>query len=134
LTGAAETVSAALSFGQLQDSDTEWQSQMAPWLESATSERPSELKPNSHLVEMVDEHTLRGKLLPFGTTRVLWDGLTLLLVLYTAVVLPVDLLVLPREFSTPLWMEVLEVFMDFVFMVRPAPAAATPYPYDEGTR
>ena len=58
--------------------------------------------------ETLDPVRLRHKLLPFGTTRSLWDLAMLVLVLYTAVVLPFDLLVVPNDEQLPTVMEGIE--------------------------
>ena len=84
-------------------SATIWQTRVAPELAAALEmegdrqERPYPLTPHSYLIETVDKAAMRWKLLPFGTFRTCFDLYTLALVLYTALTLPVILLVLPAD-------------------------------------
>ena len=78
--------------------------------------KPAPLESQGYLVEMIEPRALRWRLLPFGTFRTAWDVFILLLVIYTAVVLPFDLLVLPAGTPMPPIMDAFEILIDLTFL------------------
>lgn len=100
-----------------------WQSKVMPELATALDlegdrqERPHPLTAGSWLVETVDKAALRHKLLPNSTCRTAIDLYTLALVLYTAITLPVTLLVLPAEVEMGAALEAFEIVIDISFIL-----------------
>ena len=74
---------------------------------------------NSYLIESYSQEQLRRVILPFGTFRGLWDGLTLAFVMYTAVYMPYQLAFLLGDESTTTWdaLRVLDLMQDFIFLI-----------------
>ena len=58
---------------------------------------PTKRTAHSYLIDDFSEAELRWVILPFGTFRGIWDVVTLLLVLYTSVVLPYTLCIMPAD-------------------------------------
>lgn len=77
-----------------QDADVEWLDSMLP---GAAGEGLAEellrggYNEHSYLTELCEADELRWIMLPYSRKRTLWDALTLVLVVYTAVVLPYTL-------------------------------------------
>jgi CRP-like cAMP-binding protein len=96
------------------------------WLESMTDgfqqlESEKRFKEDSFLTEMFSTTQLRRILLPYGRFRRWWDALTLILVMYTAISLPLVICFAnPLEAATSpsqTFFQVVDVFTDVIFMI-----------------
>ena len=69
------------------------------------------------LTELLTPEDLSCILLPFSRKRNMWDLLTLMLVLYTALVLPY-VICFPdsTNWTPPQWMDTVDIISDIVFM------------------
>ena len=76
-----------------------------------------ELKDNQYLTEQYPAEMLKGVFLPFGTFKTWWDVFTLTFVIYTAVMLPMTLSFIPSSLPVPIFMVMLELLMDIVFII-----------------
>ena len=87
-------------------------------LRQATLHRlaPRRLKDSTFLVELFSASDLKRVILPFGRFRASWDLLILLLVVYTALSLPI-VLAYPDADATFDALRDLELAMDFLFMI-----------------
>jgi hypothetical protein len=87
-------------------------------LRQATLHRlaPRRLKDSTFLVELFSASDLKRVILPFGRFRASWDLLILLLVVYTALSLPI-VLAYPDADATFDAVRDLELAMDFLFMI-----------------
>ena len=86
-----------------------------------------EFDENSYLTEMFPPEVLKKRIMPFGKFRFFWDLFTLVLVLFTAISLPLVLFfkMAPGDLHGPdpcnpshgdNFLAFLDVFMDFVFL------------------
>ena len=87
-------------------------------LRKATLHRlaPRRLKDSTFLVELFSKSDLKHVILPFGRFRTYWDLLILLLVVYTALSLPI-VLAYPDADATFDAVRELELLMDVLFMI-----------------
>ena len=72
----------------ISEEDMEWLETLLPGMQEDATGMPSVYNEDSFLTELIDPRDRKGLLLPFSRKRVMWDFLTLSLVVYTALVLP----------------------------------------------
>lgn len=100
--------------GKPQQITEDWLESIVPGL-SQTTKKEQAFTEELFLTELFSEEELKRVVLPFGNRKMLWDLLTLSLVLYTALVLPYILCM--REGSAPGWTRWVDLVSDFVFLI-----------------
>ena len=104
----------------MNEGDLDWLEAILPGLNAKTASskhRVASYKEDSFLLELLDPSELKRVLLPFSRLRIVWDALTLALVVYTALILPYLLAFTTVDQPTPTWMRVLDVLADGVFVL-----------------
>ena len=73
------------------------------------------VRDDAYLIEMVSAADLSGLILPTSRLRVFWDMMTMAMVMYTAISLPV--VVVYPDFEVPVALTVFEIAMDVIFIL-----------------
>ena len=115
---AAERVAAARNASsQQRDFNEDWLDSMLPgFSQRGRGGRQQRFTLDVYLTELCNRKELKWLILPFGTKRAVWDSLMIVLVLYTAVMLPY-LLTFADGVPTAAWTRSVDIASDFIFMV-----------------
>ncbi len=100
-----------------QEENEDWLESILPGFSQNTGNKFSRrFTEDLYLTELCNPRELRWLVLPFGTRRGVWDAMMVVLVLYTAIVLPYFLCFQDANDSPAAWSRNVDLLSDFIFM------------------